>query len=783
MTEIETPLGLSSRDRDRMEEVQRLAQRGASGVDALVAWLGDPSWVVRRAVVAELARLGAPAAEALCRALTSDRSSETRLAATVDALVASGADVEPTLLAMSKSSQNPAVLCDAAQIFGRRKARSTVSTLAEWVTHSDDNVAVAAIEALGRIGGAAAVEPLLSTVHTKNFFRTFPAIVVLGASGDPRAIEPLVELLGEPHYAAEAASALGRTGQVNAVAPLARLLVHANHGLARAAARALTELRARNVERAGDPDATPNAVRQALKNERNIGSLETPLEGADLQDTIALATVLGWMHRESGVAALLALLDAAPNVAESAVEALRSLGQADDSLLRNAIRTGDSVRRGRLLPLLGARRSVVGDLLVCLDDPDASVRAQACDALARIGDPSVVSKLFALIGDHDPRVSQAAAGAVQSLGSDDAKAHALAAARSTDARTRRAALRILSYFGYPEGLDVLLEAIDDDDERIRDAATSGLALLDDARAAAALLRAAKHSSSQTRAATMRAFGDGPSNPQVVAALRAGLDDADAWVRYYACQSLGKLQVTSAADAIGARMDDDAGQVRVAAVDAIARLGGDHALAVLERASLSNDHDVRRAALIGLGTLRRPGAFPLLLRAAESSDAATRLAALSAIAETGAPGAVSALIRAGTDPDERVRALAFDLLTTRPEPQATRWLIDRLGLPLERDRAIDALAQVVDGRIEGVFAALETSDAMTSAWLLEALLRKRQPTGVAAAEAALHLDNVYARRSAAAALASVGISSAQESLAQAATLDPDPEVRRICAAAI
>jgi hypothetical protein len=68
-------------------------------------------------------------------------------------------------------------------------------------------------------------------------------------------------------------------------------------------------------------------------------------------------------------------------------------------------------------------------------------------------------------------------------------------------------------------------------------------------------------------------------------------------------------------------------------------------------------------------------------------------------------------------------------------------------------------------------------------LLEALLRKRQPTGVAAAEAALHLDNVYARRSAAAALASVGISSAQESLAQAATLDPDPEVRRICAAAI
>ena len=64
--------------------------------------------------------------------------------------------------------------------------------------HADDNVAVAAIEALGRIGGRAAVESLVDAVDSGNFFRTFPAIDVLGRSGDPRAVAPLTALLDEP---------------------------------------------------------------------------------------------------------------------------------------------------------------------------------------------------------------------------------------------------------------------------------------------------------------------------------------------------------------------------------------------------------------------------------------------------------------------------------------------------------------------------------------------------------------------------------------------------------
>ncbi len=53
--------------------------------------------------------------------------------------------------------------------------------------HEDDNVALAALEALGRIGGAEAVERLIGLAESGNFFRAFPAIEVLGRPGSSGA--------------------------------------------------------------------------------------------------------------------------------------------------------------------------------------------------------------------------------------------------------------------------------------------------------------------------------------------------------------------------------------------------------------------------------------------------------------------------------------------------------------------------------------------------------------------------------------------------------------------
>ncbi len=148
-----------------------------------------------------------------------------------------------------------------------------------------------------------------------------------------------------------------------------------------------------------------------------------------------------------------------------------------------------------------------------------------------------------------------------------------------------------------------------------------------------------------------------------------------------------------------------------------------------------------------------------------------------------PDAVLALIRASTDPEAAVRAAAFELLSTRAEHEATRWLIDRLAIDADRSRVLTALAHPGDGRIDGILVALERADAATSEWLVEALLRMQVPQGSAAAQAVLEFDNVHARRAAAAALVRVKTAAAREAVLRAASLDPDPEVRQICAAAV
>src|SRR5690606_14268682 len=117
----------------------------------LVARLDDRSWPVRRAAVAALARGGIATVAPLVEVLAHHRDHEARVAATVDALAASSVDVDAAVMALGDGAPPP-ITCDAAQILGRRRSRAAVPTLARWVAHEDDNVSVAAMEALGRIG-------------------------------------------------------------------------------------------------------------------------------------------------------------------------------------------------------------------------------------------------------------------------------------------------------------------------------------------------------------------------------------------------------------------------------------------------------------------------------------------------------------------------------------------------------------------------------------------------------------------------------------------------------
>ncbi len=773
---------LSPEDRQRVEQVERVARDGKAGLPMLVELLDDRSWAVRRAVVAALARLGDVAAPALCELVRTRRDNEARLAAAVDALSGSSGDVRAAVVALARADAPPAVICDALQVLGRRKERATMPLLVDLASHADDNVAVAAIEAMGRIGGPETVDPLLAALRSKNFFRAFPAIDALGRTHDPRVVAPLAALLDDPLYAADAARALGRTAQQSAIAPLTALLAKPGDALLRTAAVALSELAQLHEQRFGASGSLRDSFRAAVDARAANARVAACLATASPSEAPALVRMLGWLGDDAAVAKLLEIVDDDGPLGQAAAAALREIGDVAMPHLLAALREGGSARREKLLPLVGYSADAAEVVVACLDDPDAGVRTLACEALARAANTRVVPSLFRLLRDPHPRVSQAASSAIQSLGSLETKQLALVEARSSDPRVRRAALRIISYFGYPDALDILVNAATDTDDGIRDAAVGGLALLEDPRATAALVTAARHVNAKTRAAATRALGGTTGSPEVLARLREALEDPEAWVRYYACQSLARLRAHDAADLVVARIHDEAGQVRVAAVDALAHLRTQRAVAALTQAAESDDLDIRRAALLALGAVREPSTLPLLRAAATTADASTRLVAISALAEFDAPDVVPVLAHAASDPNESVHAAAIGFLGTRPGDAATIALIDLLGNAATRDRVVAALAVAPDGRTEAILGALERADAALASMLVSALVFMRRASGFAAIGAALTLDNVEARRAAASALASLRTREALEALARVGDVDSDPEVRRIAKAA-
>jgi HEAT repeat protein len=744
-------------------------------MDQLISMLSDPSWVVRREVVAQLAALADLPLRALRESLRANRGDETRIAATVDTLVASTGDTETELVSLAHDP-NPAVLADVAQILGRRRNPRSIATLIELTEHTDDNVAVAAIEALGRLGGRSAVDALVRCIESQHFFRVFPAIDVLGRSGDPRAVAPLSTLLKDPRYTLEAARALGRTGDRSAVSALSALLASPSDGQVRVGALALDELYGAHRERYG---LSVEDLLKSSASEANVRRVAQCLNGADLSERIALCRVLGAFRNRAAQPALVRMLDAQKEVAAAAAEALQQVGQESDTTIVTALMKEGATRRQVLLPLVG-HSSALPAVLGCLADPDATVRAQACDALARIGDASIVSHLFALLDDDNTRVVHAATGAIQSLGSKETEALLLKAARSDKLNVRRAAIRILGTFGFETGLEVFREGLQDVDARVRESSVLGLAFVDHPGARALLLSAARHDDAKLRAAAMRAIGQCPLETESQATLLDALSDVDPWVRYYACQSLGKLRAEQSAQAIARLLDDEAGQVRVAAIESLSHLQDVLALNALRNAAQSSDPDIERAALLGLSITRDEASLSVILSACASPDAATRLVALSAAAAFANDDVCNMLARTLRDTDESVRTAALGFLTVRPERAASRFLIDALQDEIARPQVLRALATYTATRVPVLLKALEDADEERAPLLSSCLSRLQHPDATAALFQALRLPKPAARKAAITTLAAIGSREAFALIAELAIEDPDPEVRRISA---
>jgi HEAT repeat protein len=770
-------LSLTAADRERIEHIDRLVALGAPAVDELIGSLSERSWTVRRAAVAALAALGDDSTRALCAWLVEQRTTEHGIAAAVDALsISIGASTTAEVIALARQSSG-AVLEDLARILGRRRASEGVEVLRTLLADPNDNIAVSAIEALGAIGGSSSIEALIAVMESKNFFRTFPAMQVAARTGDPRVIEPLAALLGDETYRFEAARALGRTGSPLAIGPLGRLLDAPDAANVRLLAAALDELWTRA--------AWSGAIEHVLATMRQRfsgapGSFLLALQGGELADRLAAVRILGAIGAATTLDVIAPLL-ADPELRVAATEAIQRLVRTDDAALFHAFASPDPETRAAALPVVSSVRSAAAVRRLLADD-DAEVRARACDALARIGDTASVKELFAALGDPSPRVAHAAAAAIQSLGSSETPALAIHALQAGDSPVRRQALRIIAYLGHDAAYAAVRAAVDDRDLRISELAVRAIASLSDPRVDDVLGEIARSRSETQRAAVMRAAGH-RTGDRMYALLEAGTEDDAAWVRYYACQGLGRMGRVSAAPRLVGRLADATAHVRVAAIEALARLDTPQSWQLLMSLARSRDPDEQRAALVGVGQHVSPAALALLVEAAASSDPPTRLIALSALARSSDPAASQQLRLAANDVEPDVRDAALSLLAERDDAEAARILLETaLASPPEHPVHV-ALSRPGAARIAEISARLTTAPDVDLPVLTSALARMQAPDATHALFEALVSASPPVRRAAASALVAIGATGAVAAVRKLAEEDPDPEVRRACAAAV
>lgn len=668
----------------RAHAVIALSSVGADAVVALLDRVHDPEGDVRAAAAEALGRIGDRRATLALVGISQDPIPEVRLAAT-RALGALGGEVAARALVGLVHDAMPDVRLAALRGLQQHPDPATVPTLAALARPERsaalagrDDLARAAIAALGDIDTADARRALLDLALDPRASRRHDAIAALGAH--PERLRPelgvilprlhrdnvgaLAELLGDvggDEVAAALLDLLGRAaprpGAVDAAGSMLRALGRSGSDLA---LRALLE----RLTSAPAPAARARAV-------RCVGGAIEP----DLLDALAL-----WADARHG-------LD--PLALDPLTEALQRLDPSCHPQLAS------------MLNLLGrtSNRRAAPALVAVLRHPAAPIRLAAAEALGHVASTDAMGPLVRALSDEDASVRAAAAGSLRPL-PPAALLPALSLRWRDPSPVDRGALLLL--IGHALGAGELAP----------DVRAAPLALLVDA---------ASRGPWRTRAAAVRALGAAVTNTDPTP-LRALLRYArDARLAPVAIEALGNLPpalvTPDVVSTLAAQLDETnpaavraaaAWALRAAGAGAIGALRGlvdggaspvaHNALAALARLEPVDDEATRSAVRASIQALvdRRPGPATL----ANACAAITRFGG-------SCPGAVGGLARPAGD------AVTTDLRVLDPSrdvhAQAVRLRLGD-GVSVRVTPDFDGWIRVRDGAV-GALQVLEADDGL------------------------------------------------------------------------
>lgn len=761
----------------RLRAAQEVAAAETLEADASL-WdaAADPSWRVRRATVQGLLTHGGQGMLAALLAAMRQRHRDVGLLnSVIQVLAQHGADTLAPLLELL-TDEAAELRSYAARALGERGDRRAIPGLLAALDDCDANVRYHAIEALGKLQAVEAVDSLAAVAESRDFFVAFPALYALGSIGDRRVAPRLVPLLADAWLRLAAVQALGRLGGEAEVTPLAELLDQPDAPtveIARALARMHGHYEQAYCEGTLIADLAQRAITEVGK-----AHLAAALKSAGGEQWGVLGAVLSWLSGPVVEQALVRLLSQ-PTTRQDALDALvrrgsRSTGRLLDQLASPDVETCQAVAVA--LGRIGDPRATPE--LVRILTTREELTTVAAGALAAIGDRRAFEPLLGLLGHPSATTRQAVIGALNSIGHPDMPQRIARLLTDPEPRLRESACRIAGYFGYPACVEALLGCIRDPEISVCCAAVEQLPYLEDERAGRLLCETLGHSVAKVRAAAARGLADLEDAASLTALLTA-LDDPDPWVRYFAARSLGRRTSPEALEPLARLIvGDPAPHVRAAAIQALGNLGGRRAVSILAPMAEAVEEDWGREALAALGQIAHPDAIPPLLAALQSPQPARRISALQALARQGRPETVETLRKlAEQDNDPRVVRTAIQTLGQLRTPAAVATLLELATTPACREPCIEALAQMDEQRVNWVARGLTHAHVDVRRAAVAALTQMKRPRASELLSAALDDPDRMVRLDAVTALGHLSHYRVECRLTALAEDDHDAEVRR------
>ncbi len=595
--------------------------------EAILAALEDEAPAVRERAIRLATRYLEPA---VLGELVADEANAVRRNAAIAALERQGPYALQHLQVMLRQ-ENTDVVMFALQVLARIGDPAAAPAVVPLVNHPELNVAQSAVEALGQLRNREAVPTLLSLLE-RELWLQLAAIDALGAIGDARAVGPLVALVPDSVVAEPAVQALQRLAAPESLEPLlARLPIIAERPLRDSLLLAI------GVVIGLHPDPEPIAVRfqrellddgpsglrpylEQLLRAHSTTGYGGGLVGADGRDEAGLLRATASLVVVARLEQLYPLVLARIAEAEAA-EWAEVLFRQHPKGLRNSLdellaSDDPRVRRGALLSA-SLEAGDLGLVLPHLSDPQPGVRAAACRALGHIGATEAAPLLVERLRGGEPIEQAAAAQALAMLPASALQELESCLLPSASEAIKVRALEVLGNLPSEIFESQILELTKASSATLRRAALRAVAQLPGSRTEVALLRALadRNQPVQLEALELLVRRGGA---QAVTTLVALLGTGDS-LRYHVIRALGHLQAQEATGKLLSLYEECGPHERLEILWALIRIGPPELWEFLHARLADSETEVRRVAAYGVAEHAGRDQLPQLLALAADSD--------------------------------------------------------------------------------------------------------------------------------------------------------------------